>query len=384
MVYEPQEDSELLAKHVIELAKGKVLDMGTGSGFQARAAALSPQVKSVLAVDVDPKAVSFARKEHSDPKITFRVSDLFAKVTGRFNTIIFNPPYLPSEQGLKDRALVGGKRGYEIICAFLKQAGDFLEIDGQILMVYSSLSRPAKIKDCVASLLFNNEELEVHHQFFEDLFVVRFTKSPVRLSLEKDGFKHVIYFARGKRGWIFTARFRGKKVAVKIKNPSSMAVSSIKHEAEMLKRLNKHGIGPRLVKESDQYVAYEFVEGDFIMDFLNRASSKRIKKVLLSVLDQCRIMDKTRISKEEMTRPLKHILIARADKPVLIDFERAHVTHRMHNVTQFCQFLSSPQVRFVLASKKMHIDANSLVDKAKIYANDPCAGSYYNIKMLLE
>ncbi|MBI2659492.1 hypothetical protein HYX05_05335, partial [Candidatus Woesearchaeota archaeon] len=34
-VYEPREDSTMLERYVREYAKGKVLDVGTGSGIQA-------------------------------------------------------------------------------------------------------------------------------------------------------------------------------------------------------------------------------------------------------------------------------------------------------------------------------------------------------------
>ncbi len=44
-LYEPREDSELLAKHVNEHAKGICLDVGTGSGIQAVEAAKNKNVK---------------------------------------------------------------------------------------------------------------------------------------------------------------------------------------------------------------------------------------------------------------------------------------------------------------------------------------------------
>ena len=57
MIYEPAEDSFLLQKYVKKYAKGKVLDMGTGSGIQAEAA------KDVLAVDVNPECVEYVKKK---------------------------------------------------------------------------------------------------------------------------------------------------------------------------------------------------------------------------------------------------------------------------------------------------------------------------------
>ena len=53
MIYEPAEDSYLLVEEVRKRARGKkVLDVGTGSGIQARAA-YSAGAREVLAVDID-------------------------------------------------------------------------------------------------------------------------------------------------------------------------------------------------------------------------------------------------------------------------------------------------------------------------------------------
>ena len=92
MIYEPGEDSFLLAKYVEKFAKGNVLDIGTGSGVQAENALKFS--KDVLAVDIDKKAVSYVKKRG----VKAKVSDLFSNVKGKFDLIIFNPPYLPDEE----------------------------------------------------------------------------------------------------------------------------------------------------------------------------------------------------------------------------------------------------------------------------------------------
>ena len=49
----------LLLRHVEELVEGLVLDMGTGSGIQAVAAASKPEVSRVVAVDIDTDAIEW-------------------------------------------------------------------------------------------------------------------------------------------------------------------------------------------------------------------------------------------------------------------------------------------------------------------------------------
>ena len=159
MVYEPREDSFLLAKYVRKYAKGKVLDMGTGSGVQADSAL--EKTKDVLAVDIDKEAVEEVKKKG----IKAKVSDLFSNVDGKFDLIIFNPPYLPDEEKYKDVALDKGK----VIERFFSQAKKYLKKDGKILIVVSSLT--GDIKRIMRKNGFKFKCLEEKKFFFEKLFV---------------------------------------------------------------------------------------------------------------------------------------------------------------------------------------------------------------------
>ena len=193
--YDPQEDSRLLEKWVRQFAKGKVLDIGTGSGIQAIAAAQSPGVVSVLAVDVQNGVIDYCRKTIKNPKIKFRYSDLFSKVKGKFDTIIFNPPYLPQELKVLDVELEGGKKGYEVIERFLNDASLFLDKDGIILLVFSSLTRKSKVEEFIKSSLLEFEELEKLHIFFEDIYTYMLKKSEFLKELESKGIKNSLFLS---------------------------------------------------------------------------------------------------------------------------------------------------------------------------------------------
>jgi len=173
-VYRPAEDSLLLLKHVEALVQGSVLDMGTGSGVQAIAAAQKPEVSMVLAVDVDPEAVEAARDNaegaEASYKMSFIVGDLFEGVgDGRFDWILFNPPYLPSEGAADEASWSGGARGCEVIERFLSEAPEHLEPDGAILMVFSTLT--GLDLDRFGGI-YTIEVLEETDLFFEKLFCV--------------------------------------------------------------------------------------------------------------------------------------------------------------------------------------------------------------------
>lgn len=183
-MYEPREDSFLLQKYVKRYAKGIVADIGTGSGIQALEAASSKKVVKVYAVDIDRKAIDLCRKDIDNKKIIFLTSDLFdifgadKRFLGiKFDTIIFNPPYLPSEEKAKDIALDGGKKGHELICRFISQAEHYIKPKTKILIVFSSLTEKIMLENYLRKKRFKFKELEKKHIFFEDLFVYLIEKT---------------------------------------------------------------------------------------------------------------------------------------------------------------------------------------------------------------
>ncbi|MBT3394927.1 protein kinase [archaeon] len=155
----------------------------------------------------------------------------------------------------------------------------------------------------------------------------------------KKSIKEMTYLAKGSRGIIYTGIYKNKKVAIKTKSPESEAIGRLKNESEFLKLLNKHNIGPTLLNSGKEYIIYEFVEGEFLPEFLiKEKDKKKKKKILINILKQARKLDKLRINKLEFTRPLKHVLI-KYPKVKILDFERCYYTESPKNVTQFCQFL---------------------------------------------
>ena len=398
--YEPREDSTLLERYVREYAKGAVLDMGTGSGIQAIAAVQSSKVDSVVGTDVLKSAVDYCKKCIKHRKIKeFLVSDLFEgikkdkelrnKKFKKFDTIIFNPPYLPDELKVKDLTLEGGKKGYEAIERFLSEVNEFLNPDGIILIVFSSLTKKEKVDEFIRNNLLEFELLEKQHYFFEDLHVYKIWSSELLKRLEAQGIKNVKYFAKGKRGLVFTANYRGKKIAVKIDNPESKAAMRMENEAKFLKLLNKEGIGPKLLLHENNFLAYGFVEGVNIFQFLssltnNKNNKKIIIKIVEKIMKQLYVMDKLRINKQEMSHPTKHILINKKYEPVLIDFERCKYTLKPGNVTQFCDFLTSDHVSKILFTKSIPIKKDELINAARFYKRNQNNKTYKKIIKLIE
>ncbi len=147
-VYEPAEDSFLFAEN-IDVKKGEqVLDMGTGCGMLGIAAA--KRATNVVAVDLNPFAVRCA-KENSVlngvcNKMDFIQSSLFKALNPdvKFDLILFNAPYLPSEENEVaswiERSWAGGAFGRDVVDCFICEVSTYLKPNGKVLMMQSTIT----------------------------------------------------------------------------------------------------------------------------------------------------------------------------------------------------------------------------------------------------
>lgn len=178
MVYEPREDSLLLQGVVERLARGAFLDLGCGSGIHGITAAKKKEVTSVFCADKDEEALRVAResaeKEGIAGKMSFVESDLFSNITGAFDCISFNPPYLP---GGRFGDLDGGPAGREVTDCFLDEFGGHLKQDGCLLLLQSSASDDGETRKKLEAMGYSVDKVASERFFFEELFVLRATKS---------------------------------------------------------------------------------------------------------------------------------------------------------------------------------------------------------------
>ena len=157
-VYEPAEDSYLLIDAALNEIAGsnrrlRILEIGTGSGIVTAAMMRDAPEHRYAATDISPLAVACAKKN----RVPVIRADLFSGIRGRFDLIIFNPPYLPTApaervDGWLDHAWNGGDDGRAVIDRFLGQAPAFLADRGSILLLLSSLTGIETVRERMASV----------------------------------------------------------------------------------------------------------------------------------------------------------------------------------------------------------------------------------------
>jgi release factor glutamine methyltransferase len=125
-----------------------VLDLGTGSGILAVTAA--QRAAHVLAVDLNPYAIRCARDNarlnHVLDGMDFLQGDLFSAFQAgvRFDLVLFNAPYLPSEAGEEEtwigKAWAGGANGRLVVDKFISEVPVYLKAGGRVLLMQSTLT----------------------------------------------------------------------------------------------------------------------------------------------------------------------------------------------------------------------------------------------------
>jgi release factor glutamine methyltransferase len=178
-VYQPAEDTFLLAENLQVERRKRVLEIGTGTGLISIIAARKAGM--VIATDINPHAIKCAAKNIIANKtfnIELREGNLFETVKNeKFDLILFNTPYLPtSEEETRrdgiDAAWDGGADGRKVIDQFLDGVKDHLNPGGRVQLVQSSLSDIDKTLEKLETLGFSSAVTAREPCFFEEIVIL--------------------------------------------------------------------------------------------------------------------------------------------------------------------------------------------------------------------
>ena len=173
-IYQPADDSYLLLSVLEKIIPSilhkrknlKFLEIGAGSGVQLqKLLQIGIKKENIFSCDINKDAVEHCKS------LGFNSihSDLFSNIKGKFDIIIFNPPYLPEDirEPLNSKiSTTGGKKGGEIINKFLRQAKKHISEKGRIIMLTSSLTKGLNFEGYKTKIIAEKP------LFFEKLYIL--------------------------------------------------------------------------------------------------------------------------------------------------------------------------------------------------------------------
>lgn len=164
----PRPETETLIDLAKTLNPKTILDLGTGSGCIAITLSLELPNSKITASDISQKALKIAQHNAKSLKadnVIFKKSDLLENISGQFDLICANLPYVnpdwtwnsPDLEYEPSQALYASEDGLFLIKKFLQQAQNILKPTGHIL-IESDQSQQSQIISFSKSLGFKHVE----------------------------------------------------------------------------------------------------------------------------------------------------------------------------------------------------------------------------------
>jgi len=147
------------------------------------------------------------------------------------------------------------------------------------------------------------------------------------------------------KGWssdIFLAQdAKGRKCVLKVLHAKSNRRHMSQKETEFLRLANTIGVGPHWLKtdSSRNIVMMEFIDGVPFSEWIfGKISKTELKNFIDSLIEQARKLDEIGLDHGQLAGKGKNILV-RGGMPVIIDFEKASRSRKVHNVKVLESFL---------------------------------------------
>jgi release factor glutamine methyltransferase len=188
-VYEPAEDTFLLLDTIDIKLDDMVFEIGTGTGIIGLYCAMLGA--DVVCSDINPFAVELTKRNYLvnqnllKGNFDIRTGDLFSVLDKleKFDKIIFNPPYLPTESkdlvgesGWFNKAVDGGVDGLFQTQKFIEHVLNHLKKGGSGYFVFSSLSDRRKLDSIISKTELNLEILQSQNFDRERLDICKISK----------------------------------------------------------------------------------------------------------------------------------------------------------------------------------------------------------------
>jgi putative serine/threonine protein kinase len=180
---------------------------------------------------------------------------------------------------------------------------------------------------------------------------------------------NVSVLGKGYVGIVVVAYLNGQRVALKMRRVDADR-QSLEHEADLLIKANNVDVGPKFIAATNDFLLMQLIDGDLLYDWLETQRDKElVRKVLVDILEQCWRLDEIGLDHGELSKAPKHLLVDKASKPFIVDFETASVERKVANVTAVCQFLfaGNSTVAATVAETFGERNRLELIDALKAY-----------------
>lgn len=172
-MYGPSEDTYFMEDILANYRGNIALEVGIGSGYLTRL--LCTNFEFVVGTDIDVDSIMYA-KNNTLANISNKLlvcSDLSLPLKCKFDLIISNPPYLPTDLGnLDDISVYGGKKGIELTIRLLRSIQLQLSERGKIVLMRSTLADLKKMDDFIDNLFLSSKIIAKKAFFFESLEIL--------------------------------------------------------------------------------------------------------------------------------------------------------------------------------------------------------------------
>lgn len=179
---------------------------------------------------------------------------------------------------------------------------------------------------------------------------------------------------KGYVGVVVAANTKAGRAALKIRRIDSDRENMF-HEAEMMKKANSIGVGPKLLAVIKNFLLMQLIEGLHFPEWQKSLQTEkerlRVRSVVKQVLEQCYSLDVLGLDHGELSKAPKHIIVDEHDVPYLIDFETSSIKRRVSNVTSVCQYLFlGTHISDEVQEKLKKVDKKKLVKALQAYKQE--------------
>lgn len=161
-----------------------------GSGEVSEALTSTLKDSICICTDVNPLAAHKTRSllaQKSTPNADMVLTDMFTALRPgtEFDVIVFNPPYVPTDEEELQRALqsrdisaswAGGKDGRQVIDKFFSEVGDFLSRNSVVYLVLLDANKPHEVMQNARRLGYSIKTVKKRKAGIEQLYILRFQR----------------------------------------------------------------------------------------------------------------------------------------------------------------------------------------------------------------